>query len=300
MPKPRNLQEQYDKMREEILAHPHVQQLIKDHAGEITRTVIEKNLMRLYEYISQERNCEQCKGLHHCANLMQGYKPILVFRRGSIELDYYPCEHKKIQDEKKKAETLIQSIYVPKDVLNATFQSIDLDHPSRLEAVRLATKFVDTFKKEPQKGLYIYGPFGVGKSYLLGAIANELAAINVSSFIVYFPEFIREMKQSLGDHSINEKLDTVKKAPVLMIDDIGAESMSSWMRDDILGTILQYRMLEGLSTFFTSNFDWSELEYHLTYSQRGEEEKMKSARVMERIKYLSTPVKLEGTNRRRK
>jgi primosomal protein DnaI len=83
-----------------------------------------------------------------------------------------------------------------------------------------------------------------------------------------------------------------------MLDDIGAEQMSSWARDEILGTILQYRMLEKLPTLFTSNADLSQLEHHLTYSQRGEEEKVKAARVVDRIRYLAKPIQMVGQNRR--
>jgi primosomal protein DnaI len=36
----------------------------------------------------------------------------------------------------------------------------------------------------------------------------------------------------------------------------------------------------------------------LTYTQRGEEEKLKAARIMERIKYLAKPVLIDGRNRR--
>jgi len=83
-----------------------------------------------------------------------------------------------------------------------------------------------------------------------------------------------------------------------MLDDIGAEAVSSWTRDEVLGPILQFRMLESLPTFFTSNFDLKGLEHHLTYSQRGEEEKMKARRIMERIRALSEPVLVDGPNRR--
>jgi primosomal protein DnaI len=116
--------------------------------------------------------------------------------------------------------------------------------------------------------------------------------------IVYVPELFRELKNSIGDHTLNSKIETIKKAPVLMFDDIGAETMSSWTRDEILGPILQFRMQESLPTFFTSNFDFQGLEHHLSYSQRGEEEKMKARRIMERIKYLADPVLVEGPNRR--
>ena len=79
-----------------------------------------------------------------------------------------------------------------------------------------------------------------------------------------------------------------------MLDDIGAEAMSSFVRDDVLGAILQFRMLENLPTFFTSNFDFKQLEHHLTYTQRGEAEEMKAARIMERIKYLAKPIPIGG------
>ena len=61
-----------------------------------------------------------------------------------------------------------------------------------------------------QKALYIYGKFGVGKTYLLGAIANQLAEKQISSLIVYFPDFLRELKGSIGDNTLNEKIEMVK------------------------------------------------------------------------------------------
>ena len=137
-----------------------------------------------------------------------------------------------------------------------------------------------------RKGCIFTGKFGVGKSYLLGALANELAARHIHSVVVYVPEFLREMKQAIQDHTLSEKIEFVKRAPVLMLDDIGAETMSSWTRDEILGTILQYRMSEQLPTFLTSNFNYDELEHHLSFTQRGEKEVVKAGRIMERIRLL--------------
>jgi len=49
----------------------------------------------------------------------------------------------------------------------------------------------------------------------------------------------------------------------LILDDIGAESISEWVRDEVLGAILQYRMSENLPTCYTSNFDYELLEQYL-------------------------------------
>ncbi len=295
-----NFQRTYSEMKQEILNHPDIREFIRQHPSEITTSMIEKSLMKLYEYISQTRDCQKCPSLDKCVNMMEGYEPELVLQRNGIDVKYRPCQKKRIHDERKKHEKLIQSLYVPKDILHASFADFSLESDGRLNAYDFAERFVREYDPgKKMKGLYLYGSFGVGKSYLLGAIANHLAENKqVSSLIVYVPEFFREMKQSLGDNTLNEKLEMVKKAPVLMLDDIGAEAMTSWTRDEILGSILQFRMQENLPTFFSSNFDYGGLEYHLTYSQRGEEEKMKAARIMERVKYLSTPILVDGPNMR--
>ena len=41
----------------------------------------------------------------------------------------------------------------------------------------------------------------------------------------------------------------IKQIPLLLIDDIGAEKLTDWARDEILGSILQYRMDFKLPTF---------------------------------------------------
>lgn len=293
-----DFQKRYERQRRETLNHPDVKAFLKSHEDELTADMIEKSMVKLYEYSNQSKECNKCSSLDGCVNFMKGYHPKLVIERGSIELHYDKCPRKVMNDEKRKNEKLIQSLYVPRDILEASFDSIYADD-ERIDAVQRAASFIMNYKPgSRQKGLYFYGKFGVGKSYLLGVIANELAKKEVSSMIVYVPELLRELKSSIADSTLNEKIETIKKVPVLMFDDIGAETMSSWTRDEVMGPILQFRMLESLPTFFTSNFDFQGLEHHLSYSQRGEEEKMKARRIMERIRYLADPVIVEGRNRR--
>ena len=83
-----------------------------------------------------------------------------------------------------------------------------------------------------------------------------------------------------------------------MLDDIGAESLTSWTRDEVLGAILQYRMQEELPTFFSSNMDFKQLQKYLMVNNRGDEETMKATRIMERIRFLAQPIELSGKNYR--
>ncbi|MCZ0754884.1 primosomal protein DnaI [Anoxybacillus sp. J5B_2022] len=295
----KDFRQRYEQLKQEVLSHREVQAFLREHEGKITAEVLDRSLVKLYEFIQQTKNCKRCPSLDTCKNLLKGYHPRLVWQGNAIDVRYDRCPTKIKHDERKRQEALIQSLFVPREILQASLSDVDLTDEGRMKAIELAEQFVSNYEPgKKMKGLYLYGSFGVGKTYILGAIANALAKKNIASLIVYVPEFFRELKSSLHDQTINEKLEYVKKVPVLMLDDIGAESMSSWVRDDLLGPVLQYRMLENLPTFFTSNFDLQQLAHHLTYSQRGEEEQVKAARIMERIRYLAQPVEIKGRNRR--
>ena len=85
---------------------------------------------------------------------------------------------------------------------------------------------------------------------------------------------------------------------ILLIDDIGAEKVSDWGRDEILGTILQSRMNNHLTTFFTSNLSIEELEKHLAIT-KDSQDIVKARRIIERVKQLTEDMELISINRRK-
>ncbi|TDY10347.1 UNVERIFIED_CONTAM: primosomal protein DnaI [Lysinibacillus xylanilyticus] len=288
-------------MRREILENPRVQEFLAEHADELSYESIERNLPKLHEFISQSTVCCGCDNTESCTNYLKGFLPSLRVVRGTVEIDYVRCEQKMREEERRDVANMIASMHMPKDVLQATIQDLLIDDESRVMIAQKAAQFVKATLetgKLPAKGYYLYGKFGVGKSFVLGALANELAAIKIRSVVVFVPEFLREMKNAIGDNTLNEKIDYVKKAPVLMLDDLGAETMTAWTRDEILGTIFHYRMAEQLPTFITSNFNYGELEHHLAQSQKGDIEVVKAGRIMERVKALTEPIEMHGKNRR--
>ena len=98
-----------------------------------------------------------------------------------------------------------------------------------------------------------------------------------------------------GLKSLQDKL---AKYKVLAIDDLGAEGVTSWSRDEILGSLLQYRMQEGLPTFITSNLNLKELEDHLSITTSNKSEKVKAKRIIERVKQLTVDIEMLGENKR--
>ncbi|MDQ0208082.1 primosomal protein DnaI [Alkalicoccobacillus murimartini] len=293
----KELQKRLDQAKQSLLKNSYITQFLDEHPG-VTDDMLTTGMTKLYEYKKERDHCDHCPGLNRCPNLMQGYQPELYIERKNLELRYHACSLKVQHEKQKQEQDLIRSLYIPKDVLSASFNQLDAD-TDRMEASKAALHFaMNANPGEDGMGLYFYGKFGVGKTYLMGAIANELKERNIETFIIYTPDFFREMRQSIGDGTFQEKLDAVKKAKVLILDDIGAETTSSWTRDDVLGAILQHRMLEKLPTLFTSNYDYDELENHLSYSDKGGTEELKAMRIMERIKHYTKVITVKGENRR--
>ena len=298
---PVSFRERYEQLKVEILEKPRIRSFLLANRAELTDEAINRSIPKLQEFLNQTTTCCGAGATSACTNMMNGMVPELFIVRGTIDIRYRPCEQRVLEEERRSVSDRIASMYMPKDVLQATLRDLYLDDRARIDITEKAADFVNSFRKTgtlPTKGLYIYGPFGVGKSFVLGAIANELARLNVQTVMVFVPEFLRELKNAIGDNTLQQKLDFVKKAQVLMLDDLGAEAITSWTRDEILATILHYRMSEQLPTFITSNADYVELEDHLAHSNKGDQERLKAARIMERIKALTDPIRMDGHNRR--
>lgn len=265
---------------------------------DLTEVTFRRSAAPLHQFIQERNNCRRCPGLDRCPNLVQGYRPELERHGDYIDMRMGPCDKRLAQEEQNRQRQLIRSHYIPADILNATFETMTLDQ-ERSKPIEAAIQFCEQFTEgRPKKGLYFYGAFGVGKSRIAAAIAQELVLYGVDSLMIYVPEFMREIKESIRDGMIQTKLDTIKKATVLILDDIGAETLTPWTRDEILGAILQYRMAEGLPMVFTSNYDLKELEDHLAHSDKGGVERTKAKRIMERIRYYVDVYLVKGPNRR--
>ena len=90
-------------------------------------------------------------------------------------------------------------------------------------------------------------------------------------------------------------MDTVKNADVLVLDNLGEEKQSEWVRDDVISSIIDYRNRNNKLTFITSCFSLEELEKMYNVSKTNSEAgKMKASKFIEKIKAAcSNVIKIE-------
>lgn len=277
----------------EALEDPNFVKLV--NTLKLDEEVLMKYTTKLQRSVEEVINCKGCKGLNHCKNRLCGYINYPVSLESGLVFDYIPCKYAK---ENFKEKNNVIYFEIPKFIQEAKMSDV-IPEKERLEIIKYIKDFINKFDTEHQlKGLYLCGSFGSGKSYLISALINEVSKKGVNGIILYYPSLLSILKASFSTEEFDIKLNSIIKSDLLLIDDLGAENNSAWSRDEILGTILQYRMDNNLVTFFTSNLNLDELESHLKLTNNSSDS-VKARRIIERIKQLTNYMELISENKRK-
>ena len=248
-------------------------------------------------WLTNLKKCEKCTGLHSCKQQTNGQYDNLVYD-GFLRLEKKYCNYyltKSSQNAHMKNYWI--NDLPPKYFLN-DIKNVDLSNVK--STYKKAYGFIlDYFDSEDSKGLFLFGNTGVGKTYLATCACNYYAKENKKVAFINLPTWISKMKLCMNDKIEFEKqIEMFKKAYFVVIDDIGAESVTPWVRDELLFPILNYRMDNNKKTFFTCNESFESLKDHYSFSAALGEEKLKAHRIMERIQTLAIEVELKGDNLR--
>lgn len=282
----------YQDLVQKIMKDPDVAAFIQQES--LSPEELNRSISKFNQYIT-----ERDKFLRGDTDyIAKGYKPILVMNHGYADVSYEETPELIAAEKEAAIKNRLKLINLPASLKQASLAQVDLDDLGRLPVFEKLLAFVEQYPTI-RKGLYLYGDFGVGKSFMVAALAHDLSEKRgVSSTLLHYPSFVIDAKNAISDGNVKTLVDEIKLSEVLILDDIGAEQSTAWVRDEILQVILQYRMQENLPTFFTSNFNFEDLEKHFAKGKHGNDETWEARRVMERIRYLAEETRLEGVNRR--
>lgn len=259
--------------------------------------VLAKYTSLLKECQIEYLHCQNCKSILACQNKIEGCMYLPIQNNKELQFCYKKCKYKKNLEDKFKYLQNVYTFNIPFAIKEANMKDIYNDDKNRYEAIKYITKFIDNYLNKKQvKGLYLHGSFGCGKTYLISAMFNELAKHNIESAIIFWPDYLRMLKSLFNDNNEYKSIfEKVKNAPLLLIDDLGAENITEWSRDEILCPILQYRMENNLPTFITSNLNLEALEKHLSFNN----DLIKAKRIIERVEQLTNQIEMISKNLRK-
>lgn len=289
----------------QLMADPVIQKWRAKYP-EVTDEDFLLNLNRIHQYAVEYHTCRNCPGLEQCPNELAGHATKLIVEtvRGQVMIydQKVACPKQIVQENEAKIRRRIQSFYVDQSSLTKGYdvkEIVKLDS-ERATAVGQIIDYIDRTKREglQPRGLYLQGNLGTGKTFLMCYMLYELAKIGLTGVIVYMPDFAEDLKGMFQEpQKLKETIDLLKKTDLLVFDDIGAENMNPWLRDHVLGTILNYRM-NRKPTFYTSNYALHGLEQHFSFTNREGEEEFKGKRIMDRIRPYVDVVEVGGFNKR--
>ena len=260
-----------NKLLEEIKKDEELNKLIST----LTDEEIEENLLILYKQKQDNDYIKKNKGLKldNDETFMESY----LEKRGSELVQVYrPAKYQEVK---------LAGLYMPSLEEGGKLYKDDSARINVFNALKKA--------KTSEKGVYLYGSYGSGKTYIMLKYMKELAK-DKRCMCVYYPEFINSIKARIArGESIDDTIDELKEVDILFIDDIGREQNTIFNRDQVLSVIVNYRYQYKLKTFMTSNRSIDELDSHLAETN-DKIDHVASGAITDRIRNMMEEVELSG------
>lgn len=280
---------------EVLLKDPYIKSFIKDN--NLSESFVSSHI-NLFSGVYESRlKCINCKDLDLCLQKSKGERLSLACEKIVMqEIEYCPY----MKDSLFASSLSNKYVYtdIPDSYANVNLNKIELLDDGQKQ---LCARLLAVLNKKSNKGLYIYGYLGVGKTYEAIALSNNLVLKGYKVAFVKVSNFINEVRKLVASDSdlFDSYMNKLKKVDYLFLDDIGSESVSSFSRDDVLFNILDYRMENKLTTFFTSNLSKEDLKEHYTFDKKDNGNLMMAERLLERIDILADDFVLVGDNKRK-
>ena len=141
-------------------------------------------------------------------------------------------------------------------------KKVDEMLPAKFRDMDIVT--TDLFSNSKGKNLFITGPAGTGKSTLGCYLMREYAMDGKEALFVSYPEFILLMREMHFDDRSGESPYAMARKVAefpgwLMIDDMGAEKVTDYVRE-ITYNIINKREMDKLNIIITSNMTLDQID----------------------------------------
>lgn len=281
-----NLKYSLDEVMAEIYEDIEVQEFLTQYKDYIDKDMLHIARSRLSEFVREKNN--------------PTHEPKLVLYNSQIDVVY--IERNTPLTQKYRDRVPSKLFY---DNSTRKYKGVGMDDyetdMNNTQAVGKVLYFIKNYQYgDKSKGMWIHGSFGIGKTYLMGAMATELnkrkVGVNFISANQLVNDLYETMRKNSLDNSVQKQLDYLSKSEVLIIDDLGTEKMTRNNFVDVFYAILKYRGEHNKPTFITSNFTKDQYYQHANAS--GNMNRIEIARFKEQVDVLTEEVQMRGENRR--
>lgn len=295
------LSEEQEKRKKQIVADLLKQPCVKkwQKAYALDDAFVYDHSGRFQDYVIVMEKCAHCQGLQFCRQPVKGSR-LEISYDGILQNVLVPCSYQQQQQKLLAHAKWYRVCDMPQEYLCIDLAKLDLAKESNEYKGVVMQVLQGIMDEKNTKGLYLWGKPGAGKSYLAAGMCNYFAKQHRAVAFVNVPKLISDLKMMFQDpQAMEARLSSIRNVNVLVLDDIGGESITSWSRDDILLPILDARMEKQKLTIFTSNYRMQELKEKLSQGNGKQVEPMAAERLLERISTLAKEIFVKGNSRRK-
>jgi DNA replication protein DnaC len=139
-----------------------------------------------------------------------------------------------------------------------TFESFSLRKDEALPAPALkslkeAYDAAQAYARQPHGWLILTGDYACGKTHLAAAIANYRDGLGDPPLFIMVPDLLDHLRATFGPRSqttFDRRFDEIRAASLLVLDDLGTQSMTPWSREK-LSQLFNHRYNAELPTVIT-------------------------------------------------
>lgn len=230
--------------------------ILKNNIG---RDMVLQNASKFLRAIEERDKCGSCPGIARCPNAVRGIRLSLDYDEESekISLVFRPCDAYR-RKEKIDAKFLIREF--PDDFLRYELKDA-MTEDYRVQRKQIVSDLMGILKSDGKKGLYLYGGRMTGKTFIMSVFATKYVdMLGTAAFIDASSQFKYLNDLNFTDkEGFNSRLNLLKMADLLVIDDFGNEYKNEFLRDTIVYPLLNERLRERRLTCFTSCYSLREL-----------------------------------------
>jgi len=134
--------------------------------------------------------------------------------------------------------------------------------PDEVKSLQRALKAAHVYAEKPKGWLVFLGGYGSGKTHLAAAIANYRAKLGDPPLFIMVPDLLDHLRATFSPHSsvaFDRRFDEIRTAPLLVLDDLGTQSMTPWVREKLY-QLFNYRYNRELPTVITTADSLEEMD----------------------------------------
>ena len=201
-------------------------------------------------------------------------------------------ENYRKQEINKKVKRLYGLDFITKQFKRQTLENFIINSENAKTKLA-AQKFLEKYK-DMKKGIIFVGKNGTGKTHISTAICNELIKENVPVIFGTLTELLDKYKECYKNYTDGELTKLYANVDLLVIDDLGVETMNEWMLSKLF-VIVNERMKNELPIIITTNYDIDQLKKRLTIPNKVCET---TNSIISRLCYMCYRVECKGKDYR--